>query len=74
MHFKACVTLLSDSELSLGLDAERVMPSLVSGPLRASPVESEAPEEPSVTELSALRRDVLQETGASVDDVRTGSP
>ncbi len=60
------VTLLSDSELSLGLDAERVIPSLVSGSLRASAAGSEAPAEPRVTELPALRKDVLQDPGASV--------
>lgn len=66
------VTLLSLSELSLGLDAERVIPIFVSEPLRVD--ESEAPAEPSVTELSALRKDVLQEPGASVAEVRTDSP
>lgn len=67
------VTLVSVSELSLGLEAERVMPAVLSEPRRVSLAASEGPEEPRVTELPAFRRDVLHNPGASFPAARTGS-
>lgn len=51
------------------------MPVLVvlSVPRRVSATVSDAPDEPRVTELPALRRDVLHEPGASFTAARTGS-
>lgn len=58
-------TLVSASELRRGLEAERVMPTTVSGGLLGSWLGSDSPAEPRVTELPAFLREVLQETGAS---------
>lgn len=69
------VTFVSVSELSLGLEAERDIPTLeVFSVLRGfSVAASDAPEVPSVTELLALRRDVLHDPGASLTAGRVGS-
>lgn len=69
------VTFASVSELNLGLEAERDIPMLeVFSLLRGfSVAASDTPEVPSVTELPALRRDVLHEPGASLAAGRVGS-
>lgn len=66
---------MSVSELSLGLEAERDMPMLevFSVPRGFSVGASDTPEVPNVTELPALRRDVLHEPGASLTAGRVGS-
>lgn len=66
---------MSMSELSLGLEAERDIPLLevFSLPRGFSVVVSDTPEFPNVTELPALRRDVLHEPGASLTAGRVGS-
>lgn len=63
------------SELSLGLEAERDIPMLevFSVARRFSVAVSDAPEFPNVTELPALRRDVLHDPGASLTAGRDGS-
>lgn len=69
------VTFVSVSELSLGLEAERDIPTLevFSVPRGFSVAASDTPEVPNVTELPALRRDVLHEPGASLAAGRVGS-
>lgn len=68
-------SLVSVSELSLGLEAERDIPMLeVFSVARGFSVgASDIPEDPRVTELPALRRDVLHEPGASLTAGRVGS-
>lgn len=60
--------MASASELSRGLEAERVMPRprRLSESLLGSWWASPSPAEPRVTELPAFLREVLQEPGASV--------
>lgn len=58
-------TFVSGSRLSLGLEAERIMPSADSGLLTGSLPVSVAPAALRATKLPALRREVLQEPGAS---------
>lgn len=69
------VTFVSASELSLGLEAERDIPLLevLSVPRGFSVAASDTPEFPRVTELPALRRDVLHEPGASLTAGRVTS-
>lgn len=66
-------TLVSASELRRGLDAERVIPRVVSGGRLESWLKSDSPAEPRVTELPAFLKDVLQDPGASVVGSLLGS-